>query len=72
MVLTGPRESGGAGGTGLAYGHPSPSASGAGGLAASRRVTDVQSTQLDSLITACGWGVGYDNLHLRRIFVVEV
>jgi len=41
MVLTGLRECGGAGGTGLAYGHPSPRASGAGGIAAPRRVTDV-------------------------------
>ena len=41
LVLTGRRESGGAGGTGLASSHPSPHASVAGGRAASRRITDV-------------------------------
>ena len=41
LVLTGRQESGGVGGNGLASGHPSPRASGAGGRAAPRRVTDV-------------------------------
>jgi len=41
MVLTGRRESGGAGGTGLVSGHPPPRASGADGRAAPRRMTDV-------------------------------
>ena len=44
MVLTGLRDSGGDGGSGLASGHPSR-ASGAGGHAAPRRVTDVKSAE---------------------------